>query len=394
MKHLAYICADPGVPVFGAKGCAIHVQEVLRALQQAGIRVTLFARRLGGTPPADLAGLAVHQLPKCEADSGAAREQAALAANPDVLAQVKAAGPFDVVYERYALWSWAGMAYARAQGIPGVLEVNAPLIEEQARHRGLADRPEAEAIAYRVFHTARAVVAVSQAVADYVSGFGVPQARIHVIPNGVDVARFRPVSEQGTARSARFTVGFVGSLKPWHGVLQLASAFALLRRRSPNTVLCIVGDGPERPALERHIQALGIQEAVHFTGKVAPAAVPGLLATMDVAVAPYPNLANCYFSPLKLFEYMAAGVPVVASRIGQIPDLIEDGRTGILTPPGNIPALAAALYSLRCSARLRGTLAQEARRYVVAHHTWAGVVDRILKLAQGAPRPVLTEVEA
>ena len=96
----------------------------------------------------------------------------------------------DFIYERYSLWSYAGMQYARKSGVPGLLEVNAPLIEEQATYRTLVDRAGAERVADRVFGAATALIAVSQEVADYLDQYPAARGRIYVIPNGVDPDRF------------------------------------------------------------------------------------------------------------------------------------------------------------------------------------------------------------
>src|SRR5262249_29646448 len=133
--RIAYVCADLGVPVFGRKGCSIHVQEVVRALSEQGACVELFARRLDGEPPPGLETIPLHALPASPKGDHTLREQAALRANDDVRALLEQEGPFDLVYERYSLWSFAAMEYARASGTPGLLEVNAPLIAEQAEHR-------------------------------------------------------------------------------------------------------------------------------------------------------------------------------------------------------------------------------------------------------------------
>src|SRR5262249_9905058 len=292
-------------------------------------------------------------------------------------------GPFDLVYERYSLWSFAAMEYARDSGTPGFLEVNAPLIFEQAEHRTLVDRLAAERVAERVFGAATALLAVSTEVAAYLEKYPGTRRRIHVVPNGVDPNRFpKRLAPYCPGPPGSFTVGFVGTLKPWHGLSTLVEAFAMLRRDASNARLLVVGDGPERSRLEANLAQRGLQESAVFTGAVAPHVVPGLLASMDVAVAPYPELANFYFSPLKVYEYMAAGLPIVASRVGQLGELLRHEETGLLCPPGDAPALAAALERLRSDGDLRKRLGSASRATAFQKHTWAAVARRIISLAQ------------
>lgn len=378
--RIAYVCMDLGVPVFGGKGPSVHVQEVLRALLNAGAQSTLFAARLDGTPPADLRAVRTHQVPVARGDDQRSREQAARAANDNLRDVLARHGPFDLVYERYSLWSFAGMEHARAAGIPGLLEVHAPLVDEQAAYRALVDREGAEQVARTVFSTAAACIAVSEEIAAYLQQCGVPPRRIHVIANGVNPHRFAPGVPAALPAMGIFTAGFVGSLKPWHGVPVLLEAFAALHRRDPKTRLLIVGDGPQRQQLEEAAHTL--RDAVHFTGAVSPDAVPGLLASMDTAVAPYPPLANFYFSPLKVFEYMASGLPTVASRLGQLQTVIQDGINGLLCPPGDPRALEQALERLLNDPPLRSRLGREARASVLARHTWEIVARRILDVAE------------
>jgi len=103
---------------------------------------------------------------------------------------------------------------------------------------------------------------------------------------------------------------------------------------------------------------------------------------MDVGVAPYPQKSEFYFSPLKVYEYMAAGLAVVASRIGQLSELIEDGTNGLLCPPGDALALAAAIDRLRRDPELRLSLGNAARRAVLREHTWEAVVRQVIDLAR------------
>jgi glycosyltransferase involved in cell wall biosynthesis len=391
--RVAYICADPGVPVFGYKGCSIHVQEVIRALQQQGHQVELFAVRWGGHPPADLAPLPCHRLPKLPKGNTLLREQAALGLNLDLRFALEQAGQFDLIYERYSLWSMSGMEFAQEQGIPGVLEVNAPLIEEQAQHRELVLRSQAEEVARRVFRAATLLVAVSDAVADDLNRYPQTQQKVQVIANGVNPDRF-PLDQMPALPCEAFTIGFVGTMKPWHGLFTLVEAFAQFQAAiSTPARLLLVGDGPERPAIESMLNDRHLQSAVHFTGKVNPAEIPGLLNSMDVAVAPYPPQPHFYFSPLKVYEYMAAGLPVVASRMGQLQHLIQDGSNGLLYSPGNSTALAHCLTQLQQQPDLRSQLGQAARSTVLRHYTWEQIVQKILSQVQVAFRSAVHSME-
>lgn len=373
--RIAYVNADSGVPAFGRKGCSIHVQEVIRAMVQAGAEVELFTRRVDGTVPADLGAVRVHRLsalPKHES-----REQGAVAANAETI-QLLSMGAFDLVYERYSLWSDAGMQFAQRSGVPGILEVNAPLIDEQSDYRGLVDRALALEVARRAFSAATLIVAVSDEVASYVRTFSQADGKVAVVPNAVNPQRFlhRPAPALPAA-SGVFTIGFVGTLKPWHGLDVLAQAFREFQGRHSASRLLIVGDGPERSRTEERLRGLDVV----FTDAVPPDEIPALLASMDVAVAPYPKLKNFYFSPLKLYEYMAAGVPVIASRIGQIEKVVAHGVTGWLVEPGDAKALAHGLSTLLDDSQLRRRMAEKARGVALKEHTWENAVRRIFDLA-------------
>lgn len=376
--RVAYVCADPGVPVFGRKGCSIHVQEMIRALQAHGAEVELFATNSGDEASADLREVMLHLLPPIPKGELESRERAALAANQDLREVLERRGPFDLVYERYSLWSHAALEYARRAGTPSILEVNAPLIEEQAKYRGLLDRKTAMQVAEWAFGSATVLIVVSQKIAEYLECFPAARGRVHVVANGVNPDRFNNPSPRGPGV---FTVGFIGTLKPWHGLTDLVDAFAMLHDWHPESRLLVVGDGPERESLLADLAARGLTAAAELTGAISPNEVPGLLAKMDVAVAPYPEQADFYFSPLKVYEYMAAGLAVVATRCGQITEILEDGVNGLLCPPGDPGSLARALDQLQRDPELRRRLGAAARADALREHTWSRVAARVLHLA-------------
>jgi glycosyltransferase involved in cell wall biosynthesis len=152
-------------------------------------------------------------------------------------------------------------------------------------------------------------------------------------------------------------------------------------------VLAVAGEGPQRQALERVAAKLGMKERVRWLGPLPHIDIPALLVAFDVAVLPYPALSDFAFSPLKLYEYLAAGVPVVASDIGQVREVLEDGRWGSLVPPGDEQALAATLRSLLAAPEPARARAAEARRRTLRLHSWderARQLGDLLALHAGA----------
>jgi glycosyltransferase involved in cell wall biosynthesis len=149
--------------------------------------------------------------------------------------------------------------------------------------------------------------------------------------------------------------------------------------------LLIVGDGPEREALERQAEIHNIAAQVLFTGAVPHDEVPMYIAAMDVAVAPYRAVQDFYFSPLKLYEYLAAGKPVIASNLGQIADAIRHGHNGYLVEPDNVADLSRALGILSEDATLRDTLAAHAPEGATR---WSDLADCVTAIATELRRGV------
>lgn len=361
--HIAYVCLDPGIPVFGTKGASVHIQEVVREYRRRGHDVTVYATRRGSDVPDDLAELRIVDVPITTRDEEE-RERAQQAASASVSDMVRAGG-YDLVYERYSLFS----TVIAECGVPGILEVNAPLIDEQRTHRVLVDEQAADAALQEQVQAALATICVSDPVRDWVIA-RTEGTRVFTVPNGVNVHRITPQPESPGAP----VVTFVGTLKPWHGVDVLLRARAQAHK---DWQLRIIGDGPMRVELDDLARSLGID--VDFRGAVAPDAIPQHMAGTAIGVAPYPAMdtdSDQYFSPLKVYEYMAAGLPVVASRVGQLPEIM--GESAYLVPPSDPEALAEALDALVANPVERARVGSDNRRQAEREHSWTGTVDHIL----------------
>jgi glycosyltransferase involved in cell wall biosynthesis len=383
--RVAYVSCDHGVPAFGRKGSSVHVQAVLRNLVSRGDEVHLLTTAPVATPPPELTGVRVHHLPTGPSTDRAGREvrnQEADTIVGPILTRLHGETPLGLVYERYSLWGRTATAWAAAARVPSLLEVNAPLVDEQATHRWLVDRDRAEEVATQALSSAGAVLCVSEAVARWARCRMRDPAHAHVLGNGVDTLRIRPSGRPVKPATGPFTVGFVGTLKPWHGVDVLVDATALLVAEDPMYRLLVVGDGPLATTLQDRAASAGIAAQVETTGGVSPHDVPALLHRFDVAVAPYPPVDDFYFSPLKVYEYLGAGLPVVASRVGGLADILDHGRIGVLVEPGDAAALAAAVADLRADPARREALGRAARLRAVARHDWSSVVCSALSLTR------------
>jgi glycosyltransferase involved in cell wall biosynthesis len=217
-------------------------------------------------------------------------------------------------------------------------------------------------------------------------GRGLDPRRIVLNPNGVDTSRFdrgggQAVRERLCISPDELVIGFVGSFGPWHGAPVLAQAFGEYARIDTSARLVLVGEGPELLEVKDRLRAAGVFERAIFAGKVAPSDVPGYLDACDVLVSPHvplPAGEEFFGSPTKLFEYMAARKPIVASALGQIADVLVDGETALLVPPGDAGAIVQALERLAASPELGSALAERARAAAGERHGWDRNAERII----------------
>jgi glycosyltransferase involved in cell wall biosynthesis len=366
--NVLYVCADRGIPVLGHKGASVHVRSITSALQRGGHDVTIAARNVGGDATAPPVSCLV-QL-----------EENAYDAHAQLKGLIDSLG-IDIVIERYSLQSGPARQASKDCGVRVMLEVNAPLVEEATRYRGLDD-PDAACRERRTLRTVDRIQVVSPALLRYARSVA-PNVPSCWIPNGVDIRNFRRAGPAGPVPTGPGPlVGFVGSMKAWHGVGLLLDAFAAVRVRLPGARLVLVGTGPEEASLRRRASMPDLAGSVAFTGHVPHEQVPGLLKRFDVAVAPYLPQADFYFYPLKVVEYLAAGVPVIYSEQGHLADLV--GPAGLPYQPGSADQLADRVLTVLNDEALRSALAKETVGRT-AGYDWDTVASRVLAFATGHP---------
>ncbi|MEW6071946.1 MAG: glycosyltransferase family 4 protein [Planctomycetota bacterium] len=348
--RIACLNQDRGISPARKKGAAVHLAAMRAAFRDLGAEVLEID------------------------DSDAARTS-------ERLEELHRGQALDLVYERYALGCAAGATFSRRHGVPLVLEVNAPLAEEDRRYRDGTAAPDLAAAEALVLGSAARIIAVSSLVAEYAIERGAPPGVVQVHPNGVDVTRFRPRRAGDPLRErlvppGRFAVGFHGRLRPWHGIELLAGALALLLAREVPVHVVFVGEGGIRAALGEKVPA----DRLTAVDWVPHEDVGQYVAAFDALPLTYSRGAPCYFSPLKLAESMACGVVPVFPPLGDLPRLLRDGVNAVAYPPDDAPALAAALQGLVADPARRAGLAVEAVR--TAHALgWDRIAAAVLECA-------------
>lgn len=367
MKIL-YSAIDQSVPA--AHGGSVHVTAVAEGLADLGheVRVLVSPGHRGALPRGKAQWVAL--------SPPLGSRQLRLLRARDVL---RAARDFkaDVVIERYYNFGGEGILAARRVGALAVLEVNAPVIDHPGSRKRLLDR----ALIFEPMRRWR------DWLCDRADVIVTPSAKIippHVPPSkilraewGADTERFHPGAKGRvpfTRKSGDVVAVFSGAFRAWHGAIHLVEAIRRLRTRGRRDFKAVfIGDGPELPRVR---QAAAGLDGITLIGAVPHEDVPAILAAADIGVAPFdvaahPTLAHeFHWSPLKIFEYMASALPVVAPRIERLSTIVEHDRQGVLYDANDPDGLAAALERL-ADAETRRRMGAEARARAVQHFSWA-----------------------
>ena len=384
--RILYVATDQIVP--GTTGGSVHVRAVAEGLGALGHEVHVAAcPGPAGFPAGPVTWH--HVTPPL------GRRQLRFALARAVAALARRIGA-EVVMERYYNFGGEGVRAAVALGLPAVLEVNAPVVDHPGSLKGRIDRatlvePMRRWRDWQCRH-ARLLVTPARSILPP----WVPAARVLELEWGADVDRFGPMATGPVPyerRDDQVVAIFAGAFRPWHGAVHLVRAIRQLRELGRNDVTAVlVGDGPELPQAKAEASGL---DGVTFTGALPHDRMPACLAAADIGVAPFdigahpPLSLTFYWSPLKVLEYMASGLPVVAPAIDRLSRIVRHDREGLLYDAADAHALAAALVRLTDPA-LRARLGSAARDRVVAHFSWQAHcrrLDAALRLLVADPEP-------
>lgn len=382
--RIAVLCTDQGVRVPGGKGASLHLLAVTRAFARLGHEVLLLGVAGHGAPPA---GVQTWLLPHPGRAEGVVRERNKLALTERFVVE---AAPVlrrfepDLLYERLSLFGTAGLRLAAATGARHVVEVNALLAEEEATWRGLTLVQEARRREHAVLTGADHVVCVSDEWTARIRRWR--SHGVTTVPNGFDEKLFgRPLDRGRIRRALGLPLDlpiavFAGTVRPWHGLEHAVRALDHL----PALHLAVAGEGPDLPVALDIAAELGVSSRTHALGHLPQSRVADLLRVVDIGLAPYPPLADFAFSPLKVWEYLAAGLPWVGSDLGQLRTLAGSVGSGRVVTPGHELELAEAIAETLCdpTARPRAAAAQQ---LAVERFGWTARAQEILTTALAAP---------
>ncbi len=361
---LLYVATDQVVP--GTTGGSVHVLEVARGLARLGHDVHVVVRRQAGAPAHEESeGVHWHRVRWTPP-----HRFFRFRARPAVEALADDLRP-QAVMERYYNFGGEGILTAQGRGLPSLLEVNSPLVDhprslKAALDAALVVRPLRR---YRE-RLCRAASALVSPLLEIVPVSA--RAKTRRVTWGADVEAFHPQRRSDALRAllgvpAHGTaVVFAGSFRPWHGVHVLEEAARRLAHR-PDIVFLLAGGDRAAAGDGYHGRRLG---------RLPYARMPELLASADVGVAPYDTARlrqlalGFYWSPLKVFEYMASGLPTVTIAREPLTDVVRAGREGLHVPEGDAPALAAAIERLAGDPAGRARLGASARARVVELYSW------------------------
>ncbi|MGA8279004.1 MAG: glycosyltransferase family 4 protein [Rhodanobacteraceae bacterium] len=301
-----------------------------------------------------------------------------------VAARIRRTRP-DLIYERYSLYLCATVWQARRHGIPIILEINDSALVP--RVRPLIFKPLARRIERWCLRNCTGLVFISTYFRDIAEQAYGPISRSVISPNAADIGRFDSSRfDRVTLRATRgianeIVCGYVGGFVHWHGIAEFVSRIAPQMASAPRLTLMLVGAGSDLAAVRSVVAEHGLSGRILTPGRVDHAEVPGWIACMDYAVLPN---SNEYGSPMKLFEFMAMGVAVVAPNYAPIAEVITDGVTGWLFPKGEVDMCVQCVLEMSARQDELLKVGDAARTYIARERQWRNNAEQLLSLLPAA----------
>jgi len=303
---------------------------------------------------------------------------------------------FDILYTRNVSFGFLALLIKKVTKSKLVLELNGLISEHKKFEKklygkiGILKNLQMTILNHIEIFVAKksdSVIAVTQKIKDILIKRGVNENKITVIPNGANIELFRPINDSVAINNLRYQYGisenapivmFVGNLAYWQGVEYLIQSAPLVLKTIPNTAFLIVGNGELKNELIALAKKVGVPDKCVFTGNIPYEKVPLYINMADVCIVPKKILGFGY-SPLKLYEYMACGKPVIATDTAGF-EIVRQYNAGILVNPENPEEFSNAIVKLLQNKKLREQMGANGRELVVREYSWESAAKKTIEV--------------
>jgi glycosyltransferase involved in cell wall biosynthesis len=378
---IAYICTDTRIPILGNKGASVHIREIVSNLIKLGNKVFIIAACKGKGFKNNHNLYEIKPIASKKLGSDLSKILTNIKFFFTLIGIFSREKP-EAIYERYESYCFAGILLAKLFSIPHILEVNAPLLagpRRRLKFYGLVRLIEG-----MVFRLTNGVVLTTNNLRDYVERMGVKDINLHVIPDGVDIEKFRPITkkDENSLKKLKlensFVIGFVGSLMPRQGLEVLIEACKSLKYKIELPLkYFIIGTGRREKRLKNIVKNYDLEKDFIFLKDIKHEDIPSYINLMDICVLPNMSI---YSSPIKIFEYMAMKKPVILPRKGQPLDIFTHLEDCFFIEPGNKEQLIEAIQLLSEDENLRKKLGANAREKVSRQFTWLKSAEKTIEV--------------